>query len=365
MMLSFWLRSEIGTLKRPVPYVFNMRAQAALCPWKRIIACLLVALFAAPLFSQNRLWKDPSPHQIRFVTVENGVKLEVLDWGGSGQPIVLLAGGGDTAHVFDDFAPKLQALTKHHVYAITRRGFGASGYEPANDPADRVGEDALAVIDSLRLEGPILVGHSIAGAELSWIAKNHPRRIAALIYLEAGYSYAFDNGHGANVIDIMALHAPQPPPPAPGDLTSFSALDDYYARVDGFRFPEAELRQQRQTTPTGAVGNGRDLPGGAMLMALITHPHRYSQIPVPALFIFANPHSLGAWVENSTDPAVRAAAKAYATALSPLTVKQEHAVKNGLPNAQVITIPNANHFVFLSNEETVLMAMQAFISEVH
>jgi pimeloyl-ACP methyl ester carboxylesterase len=48
----------------------------------------------------------------------------VLDWGGSGQPLVLLTGLGDNAHVFDKFAPKLTA--SYHVYGITRRGYGAS-----------------------------------------------------------------------------------------------------------------------------------------------------------------------------------------------------------------------------------------------
>jgi pimeloyl-ACP methyl ester carboxylesterase len=50
------------------------------------------------------------------------VRLEVLDWGGTGRSLVLLAGGGDTAHIFDDFAPKLTG--DFHVYGITRRGFG-------------------------------------------------------------------------------------------------------------------------------------------------------------------------------------------------------------------------------------------------
>ena len=79
--------------------------------------------------TQDTAWKDPAPHSVAFVTVESAsvntpVKLEVLDWGGSGRPLVLLAGLGNTAHVFDKFAPKLTA--KYHVYGITRRGFGAS-----------------------------------------------------------------------------------------------------------------------------------------------------------------------------------------------------------------------------------------------
>lgn len=101
-----------------------------------------------------------------------------------------------------------------------------------------------------------------------------------------------------------------------------------------------------------------------MLMQLLTHPNKYTRIPVPALFIFANPHSLGAWVDNSTDPAVRAAAKSYSTALSALVEKQENAVKSGLPAARVLTIPHANHYVYLSNEEAVLTAMRAFVSSL-
>jgi hypothetical protein len=74
----------------------------------RLVGSIMLGLLGTPLFSQGAsTWKDPSPHVTLFITVDKGVKLEVLDWGGSGRPLVLLAGGGNTAHVFDDFAPKL------------------------------------------------------------------------------------------------------------------------------------------------------------------------------------------------------------------------------------------------------------------
>ena len=71
-------------------------------------------------------WRDPSKHQVKFITVDQDVQLEVLDWGGSGRAIVLLAGGGNTAHVFDVFAPKLSDCC--HVYGVTRRGYGKSSH---------------------------------------------------------------------------------------------------------------------------------------------------------------------------------------------------------------------------------------------
>jgi non-heme chloroperoxidase len=118
---------------------------------------------------------DPVPHKVQFVTVEPGVKLEVVDWGGTGRPLVLLSGLGDTAHVFDKLAPKMTGT--YHVYGMTRRGYGASDAPPAvgdNYKADRLGDDVIAVLDQLKLDRPVLVGHSIAGEELSSIGSRYP-----------------------------------------------------------------------------------------------------------------------------------------------------------------------------------------------
>jgi non-heme chloroperoxidase len=310
--------------------------------YTRLAGSLLLGLLALPLHSQGpAVWKDPSPHATQFVTVDEGVRLEVLDWGGSGTPIVLLAGGGNTAHIFDDFAPKLTAY--YHVYGITRRGFGASGYAATDHPAARLGDDVVAVMDALNLKRPILVGHSLAGVELSSAANSHPDRLAGLVYLDAAYSYAFDNGKGASILEIQNLQGPQPPPPGETDLASFSSFQKYYGRVNGFLFPEAELRAQRESAPDGGVGKQRDLPGAALFMPLMTGAKKYSAIPVPALVIFANPHSQGIWVDENADPSVQTAAKTYSTALSALTERQEKSVENGVPTARVITLPGANH----------------------
>src|SRR6185295_2993186 len=121
----------------------------------------LLALTAIRLFSQTPTWKDPLPHRVQFVRVEEAVQLEVLDWGGSGRPLVLLAGSGNSAHVFDDFAPKLTGFG--HVYGITRRGFGASTRAESGYTDQRLADDVLQVLDSLKLVAPVLVGHSMAG----------------------------------------------------------------------------------------------------------------------------------------------------------------------------------------------------------
>jgi non-heme chloroperoxidase len=133
-------------------------------------------------------WSDSSPHTIHFMAVDKDVKLEVLDWGGSGRPLVLLTGLGNTAHVYDNFAEKL--TSQYHVYGITRRGYGASSAPAPTSVsylADRLGDDVLAVLDFLNTKRPILVGHSVAGEELSSVGSRHPEKVAGLIYLDAGF----------------------------------------------------------------------------------------------------------------------------------------------------------------------------------
>ena len=129
---------------------------------------------------------DASPHKTQFVTVQPGVKLEILDWGGNGPPLVFLAGLGATGHSFDGFAEKFTA--KHHVYGMTRRGFGLSSMPQPTDEnydSDRLGDDVLAVIDALKLDKPVLAGHSRAGQELSSVGTRHPEKVSGLIYLDA------------------------------------------------------------------------------------------------------------------------------------------------------------------------------------
>jgi len=338
---------------------FFASAQWAVTATAAVPRARAMAPSAAPTEAPG-VWRDPSPHRVRFVTGEKNVALEVLDWGGSGRAVVLLAASGCTAHEFDDFAPKL--TDRYHVYGITRRGFGASGFVAGEYGADLLGGDVLAVIDALKLSKPILVGHSFAGEELSTVANRRPHRIAGVVYLEAAYPYAFDNGKGMSMDEFQQIVSePQSPPPTAEDLASFSALQSYFLRMRGVRWPEAELRQEWEMTSDG-VAKRRRFPGSAILMK---GTRKYTDIPVPALVIFANPHSLGPWVDNNRDDSLRPAIEAYSSTFEAFTRKQAQALRDAVHTARVVTIPNANHFVFITNEAQVLREIRGFIASLH
>jgi len=328
-----------------------MRTRAAGSVLAAITLVVVTTLAEAQPVAKAEAWQDPSPHARQFVSTAPDVRLEVLDWGGRGTALVLLAGGGDTAHVFDDFAPKLTG--DFHVYGITRRGFGDSSFAPVTSGAATFGDDVLAVLDALKLENPILAGHSIAGQELSSIGTRYPNRAAGLVYFDAAYPYAFDNGKVPTFEEISAIGFPQRPPPSEADLVTFDALRQYNVRTLGFTYPEGELRQKYSTTPEGHVGPQRSFPGGRSLLPTVT---KFVQIRTPALFLVSS-QSPGRWAESSTDPKIRAQIAGVSTLLQ----RQAEAIQESLPTARVVKLPVANHYVFLSNEADVLREMRAFV----
>jgi pimeloyl-ACP methyl ester carboxylesterase len=300
---------------------------------------------------------DPPKHSVQFITVDkdsgNDVKLEVLDWGGSGPPIVFLSGLGANAHVFDKFAPKFS--DRYHVYGITRRGYGKSSVPNRGYEADRLGDDVLVVIDALKLNKPVLVGHSIAGEELSSIGSRHPEKVAGLVYLEAGYPYAFYDSANPNPgLDLVDVHAKLE------RLMSQSAdrntLMKQLLESDLPQLTKDLEKMQKQSaaiTAAQLVGQSAALNLSQPGPAIIFGSQKYNKIPVPILAIYAVPKNFGSQgVPSPLTPEVMDAE----------TNAQATAFEKGVPTAHVVRIPHANHNVFDSNEADVLREMNMFLS---
>ncbi|HKX00113.1 MAG TPA: alpha/beta hydrolase [Bryobacteraceae bacterium] len=304
-------------------------------------------------------WKDPSPHRVQLVTADTDIRLEVLDWGGSGRPVVLLAGLGNTAHIFDKLAPKLTA--NYHVYGITRRGSGASSAPATGYSADRLGDDVLAVLESLKLDRPVLAGHSIAGEELSSVASRHPERVAGLIYLDAGYSYAYyDRSRGDLDIDLVELQKKlEQLQPGKGHQDPKALVHELLeTTLPGFERDLREREKTLQVTPAALLAAQESSPLSEVARAIRTGEQKYINIPVPILAIYAVPHDLG---PAGGDGAARAAFEANDEAT---TGAQAKAFERGVPSARIVRLPHANHYVFLSNEADVLREMNAFLGSL-
>jgi non-heme chloroperoxidase len=326
---------------------------------------LVLASLTAGCEQGFRPWRDPSKHRVEFVTVKDNVRLEVLDWGGSGRPVMLLAGLGNTAHVFDDFAGKLSGA--FHVYGITRRGFGVSSRPGSGYTAQRLADDVAHVLDSLKLVAPVLVGHSIAGEELTLLGAQHSDRIAGLVYLDAVADLTLD----FSAYDALRRKLPAAlrdrPSPSGSDLKSFQAYRDWQVRTLGFAFPEAELRNDFDAGPNGTVGRYRT--DGSVFRAIRAGVQKrdYSKIPVPVLAFFAVPRS-GVDPRHPYQPKDaqerNAIEEVHAADLSYIN-RYKESLQSGVPGARVIELLGADHYVFLSNEADVLRELRAFVAGLH
>jgi pimeloyl-ACP methyl ester carboxylesterase len=293
---------------------------------------------------------------VRFVTVDHDVKLEVLDFGGTGRPVVLLTGFGANAHTYDKFAPEL--VPQYHVYAITRRGFGASSAPATGYSADRLGDDVLEVLDQLKINRPVLVGHSLGGEELSSIGSRRPEKVAGLVYLDAAYGYAYyDPAHGDLNIDVndlrQKLDALQSTP-----LERQAALAQELLTTDLPRLERdlQEIQKDARVTPPALRAMQSD-PQQPVAKAITTGMQKYSPLTVPVLAIFALPHDYGPLLAG--DPEGRAAFEARDVEKYGA---QAAAFEKATPSAHVVRLAHASHDVYRSNEADVLREMNAFIS---
>jgi len=286
--------------------------------------------------------EDRSSHTVKFIQVDKDVLLEVLDWGGSGRPLVLLAGANTTAHIYDTFlVPKL--IGKYHVYGITRRGSGKSSAPESGYLADRLGDDVLAVIGTLKLDHPVLVGHSIAGQELSSIGSRHPEKVAGLIYLDAVNSYSFyQPGELSSLfVDFYELRR-KLEKLQNGGIKQYELFQELL-ETDLPLFRKALERQQEESRRLGVehLVSGPLLPGDQRMNSGM---QRYTAVKVPVLAICA----------GQSQKTIQA-----------FWEKWKPVVERNAPSAKFVILPDAPHFIFISNEEDVLREMIEFIAGLH
>lgn len=114
----------------------------------------------------------------------NGLRLHCRDWGGDGRPMVLLHGLASNARIWDFVAPRLRTTAR--VIAIDQRGHGGSDRPERGYTFDLVTEDLRAACEALRLESPIIVGHSWGANVAVALAAAHPLLAAGIALVDGG-----------------------------------------------------------------------------------------------------------------------------------------------------------------------------------
>lgn len=331
---------------------------------RRIVLATAVLVAAASCSAAGAAVRpDPPPadsaaHKTSFITTSDGVRLEVLDYGGQGSPILLISGAGRTAHDFDALAPRLAA--RHRVFAFTRRGLGQSDTPPAKPEAyalARLTRDVVEVLDGLKLQKAALAGWSFGGAELSGVARHDPDRVTALAYLDAAYAYAFyapgNASPDASNIEIDLA-----------DLRDKLQAARFGSKEDAARLYDEVLTKDLADLATdirAAAERRRRLSKGqaegppAPLSKLMTR-HNMEKFPaitgIPILAIYAIPVA---------EPGLTDAERADAALKLTWQHEQIARYRAAHPAARVLEIEGADHDVFNSHPDIVLREIEALL----
>ncbi len=288
----------------------------------------------------------------RQVAIEaGGVRLHGLEWGAGGEPMVLLPGLGQSAHVYRELGPAL--ATDRRVVALTPRGHGESPTPPSGYAVADFAAELRGAMDALEMGRATLVAHSASGAVATRLAADHPARVDRIVYLDGIYDYA---GR-----DAMVARNPFPPPPRPffGSGAQNRAWLRRYA-LAGFWCPalDADLAARRELD--------EEAHRLELLLRLvhdiIRHPHPFADLRCPALALVAaeDVASQFPWLDPH-DAASRLRADTYLHDVrTPWRRTAIERFRREAPHGRVVEIAGG-HWFFLSARDRVVDEIRAFL----
>ncbi|MCU1266986.1 MAG: hypothetical protein JWM21_3304, partial [Acidobacteria bacterium] len=272
----------------------------------------------------------------------------------------IIPGLGNSAHVFDDFAPR---FTDHfRVVALSRVGFGESEQPEGHgyDLSSRVAQIA-AILDSLAITRAVLVGHSLGGDELTAFASAHPERTLGLVYLDAAYDHSTVAASQA----AMAPYLGRISPPTAGDFASISAFQQYQQRANGYHLPAGELLALLKLDEHGTIVGQRTT--GQVLAASMAaiQPIDYSRVRAPALAIYSEwttAADIMPWLgADSVQNAL--ATEALRTTVLAAQVRDRARFTREVTGAQIVSF-HAHHYQFLTHPAETERYIRSFLGSL-
>jgi pimeloyl-ACP methyl ester carboxylesterase len=244
----------------------------------------------------------------------------------------MLSGFGNDAHVFDEIAPSF--VEKFHVIGLTRRGFGeterpAAGY----DTVTRV-EDIRAFMDAMKITRAHLVGHSLAGDEMTLFAGMYPDRVMKMVYLDAAY----DRRKNFTCVNDQ-----------PG-----GGLPPAFMRIVGeaLNCPGWEKISATDGIPP-AMANVQV----STLKSATQFQPNYKKIKAPSLAIYADAdlaEAPGKQLDEETQRKLEAWWKEKRTPMMRSSIEQ---FRKEMKNGQVVEIKGATHYVFVGPFKDQVVAL--------
>jgi pimeloyl-ACP methyl ester carboxylesterase len=303
---------------------------------------------------------DASPHNIGWVSVD-GVRVPYLDWGGDGLALVLVPGFGNSAHVFDEFAPRFS--DRHRVVSVTRVGFGEADQpeERGYELASRVGH-IRAALDSAGITRAVLIGHSLGGDEITAFAVAHPERTAALIFLDA----ALDHTKAGKWEEALSEFLQVAPQPGASDLSNAHAYQRYLRQIRGIEFPIGEILATTVFDSSGAVRGPRTRGRVVERILSVTSPPEFHRVRLPVLSLYSDWGDITdimPWLARDSVNRNRASV-ILREQVAPELADERAKFARAVPGAVVVSY-RTHHYQFLSMPDDIERRIRSFLSSAN
>ena len=187
-----------------------------------------------------------SDERVDFLHI-NGLRLLCRQWGQpQATPIVLLHGLRGFSGTWRSLAAELS--DRYRLIAFDQRGRGESDWDPQhNYYTDAYLSDLEGVVDQLRLERFVLLGHSMGGTTSYVYAHRYPERLLGLVIEDiAPGSSATGDGARRIVAEMQAL---------PASFGSWSEARQYWRKMRPTL--SASAIEQRVAESMVPLANGR------------------------------------------------------------------------------------------------------------
>lgn len=212
-------------------------------------------------------WAAPPPPDgwTEGYVMANGIRIHYWRTGGTKPAMVLAHGSSDDGLCWTNFAKEF--TSDYDIVLYDARGHGLSDPPTPYDLPEAQADDMAALIRELKLDKPVVMGHSMGSAAAAWFAAKYPDMPKAVI-LEDPYLGPRRNLAGANpeqrVAQILARN----------NMSEAELVADCMKNTPQWGRNECEIwaPSKRLHHPKTAMGPAAIRPAMAELFPRITAP---------------------------------------------------------------------------------------------
>lgn len=290
----------------------------------------LIVFLAAPAHSA----KPPSPPAgwTHGYVIANGIRIHYWRTGGDKPVLIMAHGSSDNGLCWTNLAKEL--TDDYDIILPDARGHGLSDPPSRSDPADAQADDIAGLIEELKLDKPIVMGHSMGSSAAAWFAAKYPDVPRAVILEDPRLVPRTTNSSGNTDNSRNAAAAQEKRRQqilAKNNMSYDQILADQLERNSRWGRSEIEIwaESKRQHHPNTAYRSRSGRPPMSELFAEIT---------APTLILKADDKG----------------------ELRKKNIQVTRILKNG----QIVHIEGAGHNVRREGKESLLKALRAFLAEL-